>query len=47
MMLHVRRVSERSEGNPGLRKGSVELYLRGGLLDMHQKSHNVPHKLGS
>ena len=39
MMLYVRRVPEHNEGNPGLRGGSVELCLRGGLLGMHLKSH--------
>ena len=46
MVLHVRRVPELSERNPGLRGGSMKLYSRGGLLGVHQKSHNVPHRLG-
>ena len=45
MVLHVRRVLEYSEGNPGLRGGLVELCSRGGLLGVHPKSHNVPHRL--
>ena len=45
MVFHVWRVPERSEGDPSLRGGSVELCSRGGLLGMHPKSHNVPHRL--
>ena len=45
MVLHIRRVPECSEGNLGLREGSVELFLRGGLLGVHPKSHNIPHQL--
>ena len=40
-MLHVRHVPERNGGNLGLRKGSMELCLRGELLGVHPKSHNV------
>ena len=36
--LHVRRVSKHNERNSGLRGGSVELCLRGGLLGVHPKS---------
>ena len=32
--------------NPSLRGGSMELCLRGGLLGVCSKSHNVPHRLG-
>ena len=46
MVLHVRCVPERVKGNLGLRGGSMELCLRIGLLDVHPKSHNVPHRLG-
>ena len=48
MMLHVRCEFKRNERqeNLGLRGGSVELCLNGGLLDVHPKSHNVPHRLG-
>ena len=46
MVLHVRGVPECSEGNPGLRVGLVKLCLRGGLLGVHLKSHNVLHRLG-
>ena len=45
-MFHVRCVLERSEGNPGLKGGLVELCLRGGLLGMHPKSHNILYRLG-
>ena len=47
MVLHVRRVPRRSEreGNPSLRGGSMELCLRGGLLSVCPKSHNVQHRL--
>ena len=45
MVFHVRRVLKCNEGNPSLRGGSVELCLRGGLLTIHPKSHNVPHQL--
>ena len=47
MELHVRYVLEHSkrQGNPGLRGGPMELYLKGGLLGVRQKSHNVPHWL--
>ena len=46
MMFHVKCVLKCSEGNLGLRGGSVELCSKGELLGVHQKSHNVPHRLG-
>ena len=46
MVLHIGRVPERSEGNLGLRGGSVELCSMGGLLGLHPKSHNIPYQLG-
>ena len=48
MVLHIRRVPERSErqGNPSLRGGLGKLCLRGVLLGVPPKSHNVPHRLG-
>ena len=46
MVLHVKRVLECNEGNLGLTGGLVELCSRGGLLDVHLKSHNVPYRLG-
>ena len=46
MVLHTKCVLERSEGNLGLRGGSMELYSRGGLLGVHPKSHNALHRLG-
>ena len=42
MMFHVRCVSIRSEGNPGLREGSVELCSRRGLLGVHPKVSQCP-----
>ena len=45
MMIHVRRELKCNKENPGLRGGSVELCLKGGLLGVHPKSHNVPHQL--
>ena len=45
MVLHIRRVLKCSEGNLGLREDLVELCLRGGLLGVYPKSHNVPHWL--
>ena len=45
MVLLVRCVLERSEGNPSLRGGLVELCSRG-ELGVHSKSYNVPHRLG-
>ena len=44
MVLHVRHVLQCSEGNSGLRGGSVELCSRGGL-GVHPKSHKVSHRL--
>ena len=42
MVFHVRRVPKRGEGNPGLRRGSIELCSRGGLLGMHLKISQCP-----
>ena len=41
MVFHVRCVPKCSEDkkNPNLMRGLIELYLRGGLLGMHPKSH--------
>ena len=39
MVFHVRRVSQCSEGNFGLRGGSVELCSRKGLLSVYPKPH--------
>ena len=42
MVIHIRHVLPvRSEGNPSLRGGTMELFLRGGLLGVRPKSHNV------
>ena len=46
-MLHVRRVSKYSEGNPSLRGCSVELCLRERLLGAYSKSHNILYRLGT
>ena len=39
-MLHIRRVLERSEGNPGLRGGLVELCYRGELQEGNGVTEN-------
>ena len=46
MVLHVRYVPKCSEGNSGLREGSMELRLIRVLLDVYSKSQNVTHQLG-
>ena len=46
MVLQVRHVPKRSEGNPGLRGDSMELCSSRGLLGVHPKSQNILHWLG-
>ena len=42
MVIHVRRVPERSEGNLSSRGVSVKLCSRGGLLSVHPKVSQCP-----
>ena len=46
MVLHLRRVLERREGNPGSRESSMELCSRGRLFGVHPKSRNASYRLG-
>ena len=41
MVLHIRRMLERNEGNPSLGGGFVEFCSREGLLGMYPKFHNI------